>query len=156
MTSVSCIPLSSHKPSSQPRSICTSNFDAIAKDAFGATPLHCAIAEKNEQIATFLIENGADVLAQDRDGSTPLHYAVEYRLPRVAEELLKKNPEVGPSATNLEMSRYGLRHLMQRETMNWCPCFYVTERILPHRNHVNLSPLDIALRTLGPCAPDPG
>ena len=38
-------------------------------------PLHWAAHKESEDIALFLIENGADVLQQDKEGRTPLSLA---------------------------------------------------------------------------------
>jgi ankyrin repeat protein len=45
------------------------------KDGQGRTALHYAIDLENEEIARFLIENGADINAQDDNGSSPLDEA---------------------------------------------------------------------------------
>jgi ankyrin repeat protein len=116
------------------------------KDGFGATALHCAIAEKSVDVIALLLEHNADVTAQDSDGKTPMHYAIEYNLPAVAEELLKKNSSVIAIA-----DRFGNEPL-------WTAAFnakgnYELVSLLlrygadpEHRNNINLSPLDIPKR----------
>lgn len=45
------------------------------KDSYGNTPLHIACAHGHEEIARYLIENGARVNARDVSGVTPLSLA---------------------------------------------------------------------------------
>jgi len=120
--------------------------DVNEKDCFGATPLHCAVAEKQLEAISLLLRNGADVTAQDRDGKTPLHYAVEYNLPAVAEDMLKINRAAISIA-----DKHGNEPL-------WTAAFnaktnyeFVTLLLRygadpGHRNNVNLTPLDIPKR----------
>ena len=52
---------------------------ANAKDREGATPLHYAAFNGNQELARFLVEQGADVNARDdRFGATPAGWAIEY------------------------------------------------------------------------------
>lgn len=60
-------------------------------DEFGATPLHRAITRGHNEIALFLIEQGADTTLQDKEGYTPLHYTAEYGNIIVAKAILEKN-----------------------------------------------------------------
>jgi uncharacterized protein len=117
-----------------------------AKDAFGCTPLHCAIAGRSVETALLLLEHGADLRAQDNNGSTALHYAIAHGLPRVAEELLKHDPAmIGISdkhgneplwtAAFNSKGDYSLVSMLKR--------YGADPR---HDNNVNLSPVDIAKR----------
>jgi ankyrin repeat protein len=63
------------------------------KDEFGWTPLHLAIAHRNDDIALLLLENGADGSIQDNGGDTALHYAMVYAKPNIAKIILEKKPE---------------------------------------------------------------
>ncbi len=50
-----------------------------AKDGDGATPLHYAALNGKQELARFLVEQGADVNARDeRFGATPAGWAIEY------------------------------------------------------------------------------
>lgn len=50
-----------------------------AKDGEGATPLHLAALNGNQELVRFLVEQGADVNARDeRFGATPAGWAIEY------------------------------------------------------------------------------
>ena len=49
-----------------------SGLNINGRDAFGCTPLHCAIGEKSVDAAMLLLERGADVTAKDEgDGYRP-------------------------------------------------------------------------------------
>ncbi len=120
--------------------------DLNRKDAFGATALQYAIAEKHHDAVALLLKHGADVGVQDKDGKTALHYAVELNLPDVAEELLKKHVEVIAIS-----DRFGNEPL-------WTAAFnakgnYELVSLLlryganpQHRNMAGLTPLDIPKR----------
>ncbi len=53
------------------------NFRSGGGSSPGATPLHCAIENKNLVIVKALVEAGADVNAQDAKGAPPLTYAAQ-------------------------------------------------------------------------------
>lgn len=120
--------------------------DVNAKDQFGSTALHYAIVEKHVGIVSLLLANGADPAAQDGDGKTPLHYAIEYNLPSVAEDLLEHDQTIVSiadkfgneplwSAAFNSRGNYDLVNLLLR--------YGADPR---HRNHSNLTPLDIPKR----------
>ena len=73
------------------KEVLKSDVDPDKKDGSGASLLHCAVREKNEEIAMILLENGADVTIQDDEGKTPLHYAVENDCYDLTEAILKRN-----------------------------------------------------------------
>lgn len=62
--------------------------------ADGSTPLHNALKNGHENIAKFLIAEGADINASDRDGTKPLHLAVMKGFLKVAELLIAKGANV--------------------------------------------------------------
>jgi ankyrin repeat protein len=120
--------------------------DINQKDEFGSTPLHCAVAQKNEAAARFLLEHGADVTAQARDGKTPLHYAVEFRLPRLAEEMLKKTPtavSISDAHGNEPLWTAAFNSKGDYELVDLLVRYGANPQ---HRNKVNLTPVDIAKR----------
>ncbi|WP_339046299.1 ankyrin repeat domain-containing protein [Candidatus Mesenet endosymbiont of Agriotes lineatus] len=59
-----------------------------------ATPLHAAIEKKHEEVAIFLIENGADIHVKDQLGATPLHAAAYEGLGKLVKLLLDKGANV--------------------------------------------------------------
>ena len=58
-------------------------------DEFGNSPLMTAIAERNEEMALLLIENGADVMVQNKERYNALHYAAIYNNLAVAQAILE-------------------------------------------------------------------
>jgi ankyrin repeat protein len=120
--------------------------DLDEKDQFGATPLHYAVAERNDYLVGILLEHGADVLAQDMDGKTSLHYAIEYRLPSVAERLLRKSTKVvhiSDKFGNQPLWTAAFNANGDYELVSLLLSFGGDAR---HCNSVNLTPLDIASR----------
>jgi ankyrin repeat protein len=110
------------------RQAAEAGIDVDAKDAFGSTPLHYAIAEKQVPAAELLLELEADVTLQDSNGKTALHYAVEHHLPAVLERLLKKNvPRRSRSATRTEISHCGRPHSTHGEITKWFQCCSAVE-----------------------------
>ncbi|MDE2767101.1 MAG: ankyrin repeat domain-containing protein [Chloroflexota bacterium] len=62
--------------------------DIDARDNYGDTPLHTAIASDRLDVAVVLLENGADVDARDDFGDTPLHTAARVSKASAVEVLL--------------------------------------------------------------------
>eukprot|EP01118_Nematostelium_gracile_P019811 TRINITY_DN933_c0_g1_i5.p1 TRINITY_DN933_c0_g1~~TRINITY_DN933_c0_g1_i5.p1 ORF type:complete len:259 (+),score=76.51 TRINITY_DN933_c0_g1_i5:49-777(+) len=66
-------------------------------DAYGATPLHRAAANKSKSslpIVQLLIENGANINAQDKEGTTPLHIACQEDNEGVAMAIVNAGADV--------------------------------------------------------------
>lgn len=132
------------------RQAAEAGIDINAKDAFGSTALHYAIAEKQVPAVELLLELGADVALQDSNGKTALHYAVEHRLPAVLETLLSKCPE----AVSVS-DRHGNQPLWTA-AFNARGNYRIVSMLLrcgadpTHLNNVNLSPLDIPKRKAEP------
>jgi ankyrin repeat protein len=125
------------------------------RDQFGLTPLHYAVAQKQDAMVEELLADGANLAAQDRDGKTPLYYAAELRLARLAKRLIEASPASLSVADN-----YGNQPL-------WAAAFAATLVIAGrdydlvsfmlehgadpnHRNSGNLCPMDIAKRASTP------
>lgn len=69
------------------------------RDPAGATPLHVAVDEGQEQAALLLLELGADPNAADDKGFSPLHLAVIREAPGVVRALLEaKGIDVNPKS----------------------------------------------------------
>ena len=64
------------------------------QDSSGFSILHCAIANKQQEIADFLIERGADVDITDSTRQTPLHYAIDTNQPYIVSKLLEARANV--------------------------------------------------------------
>ena len=62
--------------------------DIEARDNYGDTPLHTAIASDRLDVLVVLLENGADIEARDDFGDTPLHNAARASKPDVVAVLL--------------------------------------------------------------------
>ena len=65
--------------------------DADARDSFGDTPLHHAVAQGNPHHVAVLVGAGADVNAANGSGDTPLHRAISLR---PTPETLASGPEI--------------------------------------------------------------
>jgi ankyrin repeat protein len=87
------------------------NARTMFKPDTQAGALLVAIDSGHEQMARFLIENGADV-NQDGAGRTPLHSAVQRQMPAVAELLLKKGAD--PNARLQKILPYLSRYIFQQ------------------------------------------
>jgi len=57
----------------------------------GATPLHCALENKHEEVAKFLIGASASVSILDGNGMSPMHIACKNLCKRSAELILSSN-----------------------------------------------------------------
>jgi len=68
----------------------------IVNEKFKAnqTPLMEAIIFKQEEMAKFLIDNGADVNAQDDKGWSALHFAAQSYLPKTMKLLIAKKADI--------------------------------------------------------------
>ena len=59
------------------REILAAGTDKDVRDALGATALHAAMYQSNQNVVKLLLDNGFDPDAQDtKNGYTPLHAAV--------------------------------------------------------------------------------
>jgi ankyrin repeat protein len=120
--------------------------DVNQRNEFGSTPLHCAIAKRNEEAAKFLLEHGADATAPGEDAGTALHYAVEYRLPRLVEEILKRTP------TAVAISDIYGNEPLWTAAFNPKGDYQLVSLLLHyganphHRNKAGLAPVDMAKR----------
>ena len=65
-----------------------------AQTKYGSTPLHVAIADKNEKIALHLIKLGADFHIANQRKQLAIHVACEYRLLEVASLMLKMDEDL--------------------------------------------------------------
>lgn len=72
--------------------------DIDARDNYGDTPLHTAIASDRLDVLVILLENGADIEARDGFGHAPLHIATRASKPAVVEVLLDFGADI--EATN--------------------------------------------------------
>lgn len=64
------------------------------------TPLHTATFNREEELASFLVENGADVNAVNRYGGTPLQFAAANGGLKIAKMLIEKGADVNASSNN--------------------------------------------------------
>eukprot|EP01064_Diplonema_japonicum_P026081 TRINITY_DN3749_c0_g2_i1.p1 TRINITY_DN3749_c0_g2~~TRINITY_DN3749_c0_g2_i1.p1 ORF type:complete len:344 (+),score=27.40 TRINITY_DN3749_c0_g2_i1:77-1108(+) len=60
-----------------------------SKDKGERTPLHCAAKLGNNELCSFLLENGADINSRDNQDLTPLHYVARRGYCSCAELLLE-------------------------------------------------------------------
>lgn len=87
--------------------------DVNARNEYGETPLHLAVARGGIDIVELLIAKGADVNAQDKHGNTPLQVAAENGRKEYAELLLAKGADVnakdllGKTALHKMRTMYG-------------------------------------------------
>ena len=68
--------------------------DIEARDNYGDTPLHTAIASDRLDVLVVLLENGADIEARDDFGDTPLHNAARASKPDFVAVLLDFGAEI--------------------------------------------------------------
>jgi ankyrin repeat protein len=120
------------------------SVDINRKNEFALTPLHIALANNHENMAKFLLNNGANGSIQDDDGFTSLHYAYEYSMPNIAKIIIEKNSE----ALNVK-DKYGNNPLWTA-TMNAEIPLADIEFLLKKgadknsKNKANMSPYDLA------------
>jgi ankyrin repeat protein len=120
--------------------------DIDAKDRFGSTALHYAIAHRHSTAAVLLATMGADGTAQDKDGVTPLHYAVEYGDYEAAVAILER----ATTPLHIEDKR-GNQPLWTaafnaRGNYRFVTLFLLHGADSTHRNSVGLAPCDIPSR----------
>ncbi|KAF9266483.1 ankyrin [Marasmius fiardii PR-910] len=65
--------------------------DVTRRDHVGRMPLHVATMAKREEIACYLIDNGARITSRLADGRTALHLAVKQDMVRVVKRLLERS-----------------------------------------------------------------
>ncbi|MSQ27214.1 MAG: ankyrin repeat domain-containing protein [Dehalococcoidia bacterium] len=70
--------------------------DARSTNDLGNTPLHAAIAGRQDAIAGLLLANDADIDAADRSGNTALHIAAHDDEPDIVKLLVIHGAEVNP------------------------------------------------------------
>ena len=77
-------------------------FVAPGIPASGATPLHMAVLFDQQEVARFLIDQGAnvDVPAQDEYGGTPLHWAAVFGRVEMATQLIDAGANVNAQDKN--------------------------------------------------------
>ena len=68
--------------------------DINAKDKSGWTPLHTAVANKNDALVKALISNGADLTIKDESGWTPLHTAVANKNDALVKALISSGADL--------------------------------------------------------------
>lgn len=68
--------------------------DVNIKNYFGYSPLTFAIAQGQNEMVQFLIDEGADVYQRDRRGQNALHTAIENQFKNIVEMLLKFDPQL--------------------------------------------------------------
>jgi ankyrin repeat protein len=124
--------------------------DVNSKDAFGSTPLHCAIAEKQIQAVELLLELRADVTIQAANGMTALHYAIEYKLPAVLEALLERCPEAASISDKHGNQPLWTAAFNARRNYEMVSMLLNYGSDPNHLNNVSLSPLDVAKRKNDP------
>lgn len=76
-------------------SLVAKGADVNAKNIFGTTPLHRAVAKKeNIEVVKYLVSKGADVGAKDKDGRAPIHVATYFENIEIAEFLLAQGADI--------------------------------------------------------------
>ncbi|KAJ8664415.1 hypothetical protein QAD02_006077 [Eretmocerus hayati] len=75
------------------------SVDTLHSKDDGLTTLHCAVKNNQEEVARFLLSNGADVNAQDVNGKSPVFYAIENNNFKITKLLLWQgaDPETNPA-----------------------------------------------------------
>uniref|UniRef100_A0A0L8GB40 Poly [ADP-ribose] polymerase n=2 Tax=Octopus bimaculoides TaxID=37653 RepID=A0A0L8GB40_OCTBM len=106
-----------------------------------STPLHLAAGYNNQEVAEFLLENGADVNAMDKGGLIPLHNASSYGHVDIAALLIKFNTCVNA------VDRWGytpLHEAAQKGRTQLCSLLLAHGSDPAMKNHEGQTPLDLA------------
>lgn len=106
-----------------------------------STPLHLAAGYNNQEVAEFLLENGADVNAMDKGGLIPLHNASSYGHVDIAALLIKFNTCVNA------VDRWGytpLHEAAQKGRTQLCSLLLAHGSDPVMKNHEGQTPLDLA------------
>ena len=80
---------------------------ADVKDEYGATPLHIAAGNNQNEIAKLLIKEGANVNIKDEDAYTPIHYASVNGHVDIVDLLLANNANINIHPENVYTSLHG-------------------------------------------------
>lgn len=106
-----------------------------------STPLHLAAGYNNQEVAEFLLENGADVNAMDKGGLIPLHNASSYGHVDIAALLIKFDTYVNA------VDRWGytpLHEAAQKGRTHLCSLLLAHGSDPTMKNHEGQTPLDLA------------
>lgn len=76
--------------------------DLNAPDGNGDTPLHYAVLSGQQDIAEFLLDNGAEISSKGAHGKTPLHLATEHEMIDMVQFLCDKAADVSAKDENGE------------------------------------------------------
>ncbi|WP_371220101.1 ankyrin repeat domain-containing protein [Orientia tsutsugamushi] len=86
-----------------------------AKDKYGCYPLHVAAKYGKEDIANYLLDNGAEIDAKDSNGQTALHYAIKHFRIDAAKFLILHKADINAK----DYDGYTPLHIVQS---NWFIC----------------------------------
>lgn len=111
-----------------------------ARDHFGASPLHCAVAFRHPRVVEFLLHRGANVHARENLGQTPLHLA---HTAEIARLLIDAGADVNAVSRKGDVPLHSAAHVQESHEVTRvlleCGATGVNKK-----NRDGLTPLDCA------------
>ncbi|MGX2952060.1 ankyrin repeat domain-containing protein [Shewanella sp. JL219SE-S6] len=115
------------------------------KDEHGLSALHVAIVESMDEMATYIVENGADLNAKDPFGNSPLHYCADFHNFRVAELLILSGADLNIRNDIGDIPLMNVVFETTPDNLSMLELFLNHTKSVDIKNKFGSSPMDLAV-----------